>query len=45
MEKEFLDKVKTMWLSGYGLRRHNKRRVIAWWRDICQNYGISFASV
>ncbi|MBA0785558.1 hypothetical protein Gotri_026245 [Gossypium trilobum] len=21
--------------SGYGLRRYKKRRVTAWWRDIC----------
>ncbi|MBA0718034.1 hypothetical protein Golax_005802, partial [Gossypium laxum] len=31
--------------SGYGLRRHNKRNVIAQRRDISQNYGISLASL
>ncbi|MBA0563194.1 hypothetical protein Golob_008192 [Gossypium lobatum] len=31
--------------SGYGLRRHNKRNVIARRRDINQNYGILLASV
>ncbi|MBA0574882.1 hypothetical protein Golob_028091 [Gossypium lobatum] len=34
-----------MWLYEYGLRKQNKRRVTAWRRGTCQNYGISPALV